>query len=135
MSSIKSKWAVFVFAASFAILQVLQPFIHAHIDAEHPIQITGFHLGGEHEEVFNLEHLDDHAVSDYPHASYTVSVDSGIKQDADGTFLTNVILALIFSFCCVLALQAVHILNYAFLLVPKESLRRWLPPSHAPPQI
>jgi len=52
----KTKWVRLSVAVCFAILQALQPFIHAHLDAEHPIQNTGFHVGSEHEEALSLEH-------------------------------------------------------------------------------
>lgn len=131
----KTKWIRLSVAFCFAILQALQPFIHAHVDTDHPIQNTGFHLGSEHEEVSNAEHVAQHAAHNIPHISHTVSVDSSIKQDSNGMFLANAIIALVLSFCFVLALQSTHRLNPAFLLVPKESLRRRLPASRAPPQI
>lgn len=131
----KTKWVRLIVAVCFAILQALQPFIHVHVDADHPIQNTGFHVGNEHEEAFSVEFLADHAVSNDPHASHTISVDSSIKQDADGLLLMNAILAVVLSFCFILALQSNHRLNPAFLLVPKESLRRRLPASRAPPQL
>lgn len=130
----KTKWVRLSVAVCFAILQALQPFIHAHLDAEHPIQNTGFHVGSEHEEALSLEHLASHAVSNVPHEAHTVSVGSSIKQDSDATLMMNAILALVLSFCFVLVLQSIHRLNPAFLLIPKESLRRRLPASRAPPQ-
>ncbi len=130
----KTTWARLAVAVCFAVLQALQPFIHAHIDAEHPIQKTGFHVGNEHEEAFNVEDLASHVVSNVPHASHIISVDSSIKQDANGLLLMNAIIAVILSFCFILALQSTHRLNPAFLLVPKELLRRRLPASRAPPQ-
>lgn len=135
MFSIKSRWITFVVAASFTVLQALQPFIHAHLDTDHPIHNSGFHIGSNHEEALNTQHLADHTTSSVAHASHTISVDSSIKQDADSTLLTNTILALVFIFCFILALQTRHLLNFAFLLIPKESLRRRLPASRAPPQI
>ncbi len=95
----KTKWARLAFAVCFAVLQTLQPFIHAHVDADHPIQNTGFHVGNEHEEVFSAEHLADHVVLSVPHASHTISVDSSIKQDAENLLVMNSILALVLSFC------------------------------------
>ncbi|MES2637771.1 MAG: hypothetical protein V4605_10625 [Pseudomonadota bacterium] len=116
-------------------MQALQPFIHAHLDVDHPIQDTGFHVGSEHEETFSAEHLANHNVFNAPHTSHTISVDSSIKQDADGGILMNAVLALVLSFCFILALQSTHRLNPAFLLIPKKSLKRRLPASRAPPQI
>lgn len=131
----KAKWLSLTVSICFAILQALQPFIHAHLDTDHPIQNTGFHVGNEHEEVFSMEHLANNAVSNVPHASHTVSVDSSIKQDFDNLLLMNPYLALVLIFCFFLALQTTHRLYPASFLVPKESLRRRLPASRAPPQI
>ena len=131
----KGKWLSLTICICFAILQTLQPFIHAHVDADHPVQNTGFHVGSEHEEALNVEDLANHAVSNASHASHTISVDSSIKQESDGLLLINIFLAVVFSFCFILALQSTHRLNPAFLLTPKESLRRRLPASRAPPQI
>ncbi|PPD55586.1 MAG: hypothetical protein CTY10_06875 [Methylotenera sp.] len=119
----------------FAILQALQPFIHAHLDADHPIQNTGFHVGSDHEEALDTEHLADHAVFNGAHASHTVSVDSSIKQDSKETFLANAILVVVLSLCFILTLKSTHRLNPAFLLIPKESLKRRLPASRAPPKV
>ena len=131
----KAKWLSLTVSICFAILQALQPFIHAHLDTDHPIQNTSFHVGNEHEEAFSMEHLAIHAVSNVPHASHTVSVDSSIKQDFDNLLLMNPYLALVLIFCFILALQSTYRLNPASFLVPKESLRRRLPASRAPPQI
>jgi phosphoglycerol transferase MdoB-like AlkP superfamily enzyme len=129
----KAKWLSLTVSICFAILQALQPFIHAHLDAEHPIQKTGFHVGDEHEEVLNVEHLANYA-SNVSHASHTISVDSSIKQDTDSMLFINAIFAVAFSICFILVLQSTHRLNPAFLLVPKESLKRRLPASRAPPK-
>lgn len=129
----KTKWVTVAVVICFAILQALQPFIHAHVDAEHPIQKTGFHVGDEHEEVLNVEHLANYP-SNVPHASHTISVDSSIKQDTDSMLFINTIFAVAFSICFILVLQFTHRLNPAFLLVPKESLKRRLPASRAPPK-
>ncbi|EUJ10449.1 hypothetical protein Meth11DRAFT_1268 [Methylophilaceae bacterium 11] len=128
-----TRWVTLAVAICFAILQALQPFIHAHLDTEHPIQHTGFHVGDEHEEAYSVEHSADHAVSNIPHATHTISVASGIKQDVDVKLLIN-ILAVVFSVCFLLKLQATQKLNPALLSNPKESLKRRLPAARAPPQ-
>jgi hypothetical protein len=129
----KTKWLTFTVAVCFAILQALQPFIHAHLDADHPIQHTGFHVGDEHEETVSSAHEATHTVSYVPHASHTVSVASGIKQDFENIPFIDILFAAILSFCFVLALQT-HRLNPAFLLVPTKPFKRRLPASRAPPK-
>jgi hypothetical protein len=134
----KNKWVSIAIAIFFAILQTIQPFIHAHVDAEHPIQNTGFHLGNDYEEAHDTEHLTGYVVlndSHTPHVSQTISVASGIPQDIYTTLFADIMLVAIFSFCIVLASKSTHRLNPAFLLIPKESLKKRLPASRAPPQI
>lgn len=131
----KTKWLTFAFAVCFAVLQALQPFIHAHIDVDHPIQNTGFHVGNEHEEAVSIEHSATHSLTNVPHVSHTVSVASGIKQDVDNLLSVNPLLAVVFSFCFVVVLPTTQRLNSAFLLIPIESFRRRLPASRAPPKI
>lgn len=131
----KARWLIFAVATCFAILQALQPFIHAHIDVDHPIQNTGFHVGDEHEEAVSFEHLSTHSVSNVPHASHTISVASGIKQDLKNMSFADALIAIVLSFSFLLVLSSSQRLNPAFLLVPKESLKRRLPASRAPPQI
>lgn len=128
-----TNWVRLMVAICFAILQALQPFIHAHVDADHPIQHTGLHVGSEHEEAQSFEHMADHALSNVAHVSHTVSVDSSIKQDTDSLLLVNAFL-LVFTFCLVLALGLPQKFNCAFLFVPKQSFKRRLPASRAPPQ-
>lgn len=128
-----TRWVTLAVAICFAILQALQPFIHAHLDTEHPIQHTGFHVGDEHEEAYNVAQSTNHAVSSVPHATHTISVASGIKQDMDTQLLVNV-LAVVFSICFLLTLQSPQKRNPALVLVPIESLKRRLPASRAPPQ-
>jgi len=135
MEMSKSNWITLAVAICFTVLQILQPFIHAHLDAEHPIQHTGFHVGNEHEEVFSTQLSDSHNVSSVPHASHTISVASGIKQDMDTTVFAHAMLAFVLSIYFLLALVSTRQFNSAFLLVPKTSLRRRLPASRAPPKL
>lgn len=130
----KSNWFTLMVAICFAILQALQPFIHAHMDADHPVHHTGFHVGDEHEEVFDPGYLANHSISSIPHASHTISVASGIKQDTDATLLAHAILAVVLSVFFVLAFASTKQFNPALGLVPYSTLRRRLPASRAPPQ-
>jgi hypothetical protein len=130
----KTKWLTLTVAVCFAILQALQPFIHGHLDADHPIQHTGFHVGDAHEETVSSNHEATHTVSNVPHASHTVSVASGIKQDFENMPFIDVLFAAILSFCFVLTLQSNYRFKPALLSIPKESIKRRLPASRAPPQ-
>lgn len=84
-------------AICFAVLQALQPFIHAHLDSHSQTQHQGIHVGMEHEELLSsyaastvaantdtinahVHGSSEHAV---PHAKHTISVDPGIKHDID----------------------------------------------------
>lgn len=126
-----TKWLTIVFAICFAILQALQPFIHAHLDTQN--QNYGFHLGAQHEEAINTDHSNQD-ISITPHAPHTLSVDSGIKQDINPLMLLASLLAVLLSFCFALATQSSHRQNPALSLVLKECLKRRLPASRAPPR-
>ncbi|HSH53450.1 MAG TPA: hypothetical protein VK967_00345 [Methylotenera sp.] len=130
----KTKCVTLVFAICFAILQALQPFIHAHLDAEHPIQNTGFHVGDEHEEVMHHSVTGEHALSGVPHASHTISVASGIKKDIDPALVADPIAIVLFCLCIALVLQSVFTHFLPLAPVPYQSLKRRLPASRAPPQ-
>ena len=121
-------------AICLAVLLALQPFLHAHMDTEQTVQTRGFHVGMEHEEIFSAEHITNHDLSSIPHASHIVSVDSGIKKEIDTNFVTDAIAAIIISFFFVQALQLAQRLIPAAPLVLKESLKRQLPDTRAPPQ-
>lgn len=127
----KTKWATLTIAIFFAILQVLQPFIHAHIDTDHPIQGTGFHVGAEHEESFSLS--ENHAVSVVPHASHIISVTSAIKQDIDLALFIDVIGVVLLTLCFAIVLQSVSRHFPQLVLIPHKSSGRRLPASRAPP--
>lgn len=129
----KTKWLSLVMVVCFAILQALQPFIHAHLDAEHPIQEIGFHVGNDHEEISAADSL-SHTVS-APHPSHTLSVASGIKQDIN-PMLANALVVIVLSFCFLVALpQPVRPRYFPAPLVSKTHLKRRLPAPRAPPQI
>ena len=134
----KYKWVTILLAICFAVLQALQPFIHGHLDADHPIQHTGFHLGDAHEESLGLNsglspsELANHVVS--KHTSHTVSVASGIKEDVNAALLSTVFFAVLLclSYTIVLNITAKRysILSLTLSIPPK----RRLPAARAPPQ-
>lgn len=127
----KVKWVTLAIAYCFAVLQVLQPFIHAHLDAEHPIQESGFHIGSEHEErsVFL-----DHVVLNADHISHTITVASGIKEDFSPTLRADIFCVIVLCLWCVIVLQSKLRPYRPLTLTPYQSLKRRLPASRAPPQ-
>ncbi len=132
----KTKWLTLAIALSFAILQVLQPFIHAHLDAEHPIQHTGFHVGDEHEESADFSgHFSNYTVSNIDHVSHTISVASGIKQDFNSTLLAKILSPVLLCVCFAIALRSILKLHPPLSLIAYSSLRRRLPAARAPPQL
>lgn len=133
----KYKWVTLVIAIIFAILQALQPFIHGHLDVNHPIQHTGFHVGDEHEELSTdiSYHVDNHVVSNIVHVSHTVSVASGIKQDLSAVLVTQILGVVLFCLYFVIVLFIPLKFYSALSLVSYNSLKRRLPASRAPPQL
>lgn len=128
----KTKWMTFTIAIFFAILQVLQPFIHAHLDGDHSIQETGFHVGAEHEESFVTSN--NHSAFVTPHPSHIVSVTSAIKQDIDPALFIDVIGIVLLTLCFAIFLQSAAQYFPQLTLIPPKSSSRRLPASRAPPQ-
>lgn len=122
-----------IVACCFAILQALQPFIHAHLDGEHHSHGEGFHTVQNHESTHATEHLNDHAVSDAGHATHTIAVPTGIKQEKSAFLMMDV---LAFALVCIwLALVFVPCSNRfpPLPLISSNTLRRRLPAPRASP--
>lgn len=137
MGIYKAKWLTLAFSVCFAILQTLQPFIHAHsLDVNHPIQHTGFHVGDDHEESVNFsEHLADHAAANTVHVSNTVSVAFGINQDFNSALLAEALSVALLYLCFAIVAHITLKLYPPLSLIPTyRYLRRRLPPPRAPPQ-
>lgn len=131
----KVKWVTLAIAYCFAVLQVLQPFIHAHLDAEHPIQESGFHIGSEHEEHADFfDQVINHAVSNADHISHTISVASGIKENFKPTLLADIFCVIVLCLCFAIVLLSTVRPYRPLTLTPYQSLKRRLPASRAPPQ-
>lgn len=134
MLRVKANFLVYFIVVCFTLLQVLSPFIHAHLDAPSTHNI-GFHVGDAHEEkAINLANAESDFLSAEPHAAHTVSVASGIKQDADSTLLINASLLVLFFLCFPLALTPVLRQFFSLSLIPLQPLKRQIPASRAPPQ-
>lgn len=127
----KTKWVILTITIFFAILQVLQPFIHAHLDTNQSAQEIGFHVGADHEEFFSVPNI--HSLSVVPHASHIVSVASAIKQDIDSAMLTDAIALALLCLCFIILLQPALMLYTPLALFSHQSLKRKLPASRAPP--
>ncbi|MFL3024212.1 MAG: hypothetical protein ACJZ16_06930 [Methylophilaceae bacterium] len=127
------KWFTARLAFFLAILLVLQPFLHAHIDDGYAIHGNGFHFVNEHEEVFSTENSSSILLSNTPHASHIISVDLCVQEGIDALLFSGPIFTALLISLFVLALQLNHRLKYAFLLTPKKSLKQRLPASRAPP--
>lgn len=131
----KTKWMTISVAVCFAVLQALQPLIHGHLDAEHSIQHTGFHLGDEHEEAVVSHQAAEisHSVTTAPHISHTISVASGMKQEVNPIIAAEFMWAILVVIASLVALQT-KTLNFNhsnFNLY--QSLRLKIPASRAPP--
>ncbi len=130
----KTKWATLVIAILFAILQVLQPFIHAHLDDDHQFQKIGFHVAEEHEEVTNVtNHVIDHSLSSIPHAAHTILVSAAIKQDIDSALFIDVIGFVLLILCFAIVIKSAAQYFPQLLLIPPKFSSRRLPASRAPP--
>lgn len=132
----------------FMLLQMLQPFIHAHVEHSslhphthhapmhhkvHDHHQVGFHVADAHEELFDqVEHHSAQLVA-IPHASHTIFVAPAITQPVENNSVFNVpLLAL---YCLVMALMLLTTsAHYWSLLTPHfPSIKRRLPASRAPP--
>ena len=127
------KWFAARVAFFLAILLVLQPFLHAHIDDGYAIHGNGFHFVNEHEEFFNTENSSNNLLSNTPHASHIVSVDLSVREGIDTLLFSGPIHTALLISLFVLALRSNQRLKYAFLFTPKNSLKQRLPASRAPP--
>lgn len=113
---------------------VLQPFLHVHLDAEHPIQQTGFHMGSAYEELaIHATQLGDAGLTHESHTSEIISIDSAFKQDVDASLFDDVLALALILFCFSLLLSAssrfsLHYSHYY------QALKRLLPTPRAPPQ-
>ena len=127
----KTKWVTLTITIFFVILQVLQPFIHAHLDTNQLAQETGFHVGADHEEFFSVPNI--HSLSVVPHASHIVSVASAIKQDIDPALSTDAIALVVLSLFFIVLLQSALTTYPPLTLVTLRPLKRRLPAPRAPP--
>lgn len=119
-------------AFCFALLQAMQPFIHAHMDGEHHPHSEGLHTAEDHESAHVLEHSSSHAILEASHATHTISVSQGIKQDsayALGDSFSFVLIAIWFAL--VIIVTPKHFLQLTSN--PTRSLTRRLPAPRAPP--
>lgn len=141
-------------AVCFALLQVLQPFIHAHLE-QHPAHDSlswqsddshahdhhadthhqvGFHVADAHEEIFVQSDHHGTQLSTVPHASHTIFVAPAITKSADLAAVLNAMqLAL---FCVVMAVILLVTTQHfpTFFNPHSPSIKRRLPATRAPPR-
>ncbi|MGJ8620957.1 MAG: hypothetical protein ACSHWN_11550 [Methylophilaceae bacterium] len=131
----KTKWLVLTVALCLIALQALQPFIHAHLDIEHPEHLSGLHVGGDYEASLNdHSHKSNHSITDLSHVSHVITIAPSIKQDTDLTLVLDVVALIFISFCLAIAAQLSTQLFSPLHLSHYQSLKRRLPASRAPPQ-
>ncbi len=129
----KTKWIVVLVAISFAILQTLQPFIHAHFDEVDTDHHSGFHTVDDHESATSHNHTkSSEAYED--HSSHKVTIASGINSDLKTPFLVDVLIGLTFSLYLILITSFKNRLNPASLPIFKETSSRRRPGNRAPPK-
>lgn len=131
MAWTKSKWVTLIIAMCFAILQAMQPLIHAHLDADHPIHNSGFHMGDDHEEAAHESTITP-KLSEEPHVSHTISVASGIKKDLDLSLVDPLYAAAIFVIITLLLLPR-HNFDTHYTPRFRQFLRGLSPAPRAPP--
>lgn len=131
-----TKWTMIAFAMCFALLQALQPFIHAHLDTEqHSTQYSGLHINLEHEELISLDHDDtDNSMYATPHAQHTISVDSSIKPDVALALLTYAVSFVLFFISFAIIFKAVSNQFPQLTIVHHKFQRRQPQSVRAPPQ-
>lgn len=117
----------------FVLLQALQPFIHAHLDLNHPLQWANSHVVVEHTEFMHL--IDAPAAETFSddHVLHTIAVASGIKSDAQAILLTDFNPFVLFCLCFILILFSVFKSFPQQYSLPDKSLQRLLPAPRAPP--
>jgi hypothetical protein len=130
----KNRWVVLTVALCLVVLQVLQPFIHAHLDVEHPQQLSGLHVGGDYEASLSGYPESHHAITDLSHVSHVLTIAPSLKQELDLTIVLDVVALILVSFFLAMALPLATQLFLQLNLSYYQSLKRWLPASRAPPQ-
>lgn len=131
----QTKWLAQFLVGCFAILQLLQPFIHAHLDTPHSPKTSSFHVVSDHEETLQGSNLSaDDSIFNSPHPAHVISVDSSIKSDIKFLISDESIQLILFCLIIVLALQSVSKVFFPFTTHHYLFLKERLPASRAPPK-
>ncbi len=116
----------------FALLQVISPFIHAHLGAEHLTKTASLHVhAGEHQH--SDIHNDINHVADLSHTTQTITAIDGFINDLDNSFSLYAVLFVV----CFMLVRATLIIRFH----PDSNLLqdysfKWRSPSpRAPPQL
>lgn len=140
MPLFKSNLIKYLFVLSFALMQMLQPFNHVHLDGNEAGKLHGFHLGSEHEELLSHPHVslddgaDQHRHAHNAHAVHTIFAQADIKPGLDAAMGLGMAGLLLFA---VLLTFALPVLGQVFAEPPPRfytSSRYTLPATRAPPQ-
>ena len=117
----------------FVLLQTLQPFIHGHLDLNHPMSLANSHAVDEHTEFMHL--IDAPAAETFSddHVLHTVAVASGIKSDTQVILFTDFNPFVLLCLCFTLILLSVPRYFPQQDSLPHKSLKRRLPAPRAPP--
>jgi hypothetical protein len=127
-----ANYIILAVAICFAILQ---PFLHIHLDKEHPIQQTGLHMGNEHEDIaIHSTQLDTHALTSASHTSEIISIDSVFKKEVDLNITGDTFVIALILFCLNLLTLKGASKFFPFHSQNYHTLRRRLPATRAPPQ-
>lgn len=118
----KLLWIIVIW---FAILQTVSPFIHAHLEADTPIQGYGLHL---HDEGLSQMSGDKHVLSAHP--AHAVGVNAAVVEDSAPLPLPLFTLLFIISLAVLTISQAgIYLIKHPF---PQPYLRSIFRP-RAPP--
>lgn len=116
---------------------LLQPFLHIHLDTEHPIQQTGFHVANAYEEMHDYAlHMDEeHVLKGSTHTSEVIAIDAATKQEVEHQFSADGSSIILLIFCIGLLSTTITTSRTQ----PRQQhfyrlLRQQLPASRAPPQ-
>jgi hypothetical protein len=129
----RTKWVVMTVVFCFAILQALQPFIHAHLDDGHHTHGEGLHMAETHESSHVINHLSSNSISDAGHDHHSIAVPSGIKQDNAADLMMDVLAFVLVSFWFVAAIRSGRNRFPQSSFISSYPLTRRLPAPRAPP--
>lgn len=117
----------------FALLQVIAPFIHAHLGAEHLTETATLHVHADEHEHFDTHNDSNNHVADLSHAMQTVTVTDGFINDLENSFALYAVLYVL----CFLLVRANLIIRFHPVSnsLQDYSIKWRSPAPRAPPQL